>query len=91
MKTLAVVAVAGPVVTTLSLSGAAMPRPLGTSAGAASTPVAISAGNERACALLSGGTVKCWGDNRYGELGNGKAGSAYLYPYSFTPVAVKGL
>jgi alpha-tubulin suppressor-like RCC1 family protein len=55
-----------------------------------STAKAVSTGSRGSCALLAGGTIKCWGDNRYGELGNGKAGS-YLYPDSFTPVAVKGL
>jgi hypothetical protein len=35
-------------------------------------------------------TAKAVADNRYGELGTGKTGAS-LYPYSFTPVAVKGL
>ena len=49
------------------------------SAGVFSTPqsvvgltgvTSVAAGEEYACALLSGGTVYCWGNNTYGQLGN---------------------
>jgi alpha-tubulin suppressor-like RCC1 family protein len=66
-------AAAGAVVTTLLLSGGAMSRTFAVGVSAASSPVAISAGDERACALLGGGTIKCWGLNQYGQLGNGPA------------------
>ena len=66
----------------------------GTMTSSSSTPVAVSGlngvtaiatGFNSACALLSGGAVECWGDNTYGELGNGTTTS------SSTPVAVSGL
>ena len=41
----------------------------------------IAAGNDVSCAVLSGGTLSCWGDNFYGQLGIGSAG------YSATPIA----
>lgn len=34
-------------------------------------PVALALGNGFSCALGSNGIVKCWGDNQYGQLGQG--------------------
>ncbi len=48
-------------------------------------PSAIGAGGEHACAITNG-ALKCWGDNRYGELGAGTYSKQ-----SFVPVAVRGL
>ena len=36
-----------------------------------STAVKVNVGSLSACALLSNGTAACWGDNAFGELGNG--------------------
>ena len=51
---------------------------------------AVTTGAFFTCALLSGGTVDCWGDNSTGELGNGygNPGIAQSYP---TPVPVSGI
>lgn len=35
------------------------------------TVLSIAGGGEHTCALLSNGTVRCWGNNRHGGLGNG--------------------
>ncbi len=56
---------------------------------------AIAAGPDHNLALLSNGTVVAWGENTYGELGDGAstgpADCAGLLPCSARPVAVRGL
>ena len=47
--------------------------------------VALAAGRYHTCALFSGGPVLCWGDNSYGQIGDGTNNDA------FDPVAVSGM
>jgi alpha-tubulin suppressor-like RCC1 family protein len=57
--------------------------------GTGHTAKAIAAGSGHTCALLNDDSVKCWGDNAYGQLGLGDSGSGTrrLAPAE-TPVAL---
>jgi alpha-tubulin suppressor-like RCC1 family protein len=67
----------------------------GTTAAQSNTPISVTgltgiitglaAGERHTCALTSAGGVQCWGDNLYGQLGNGSNNP------SSTPVNVSGL
>ena len=45
--------------------------------------VAIAAGSSHTCAVLSGGGLRCWGSNLFGQLGTGDTMS------KITPTTVK--
>jgi len=49
------------------------------------TATSISSGVMHSCAVLTDKTVKCWGQNTYGQLGDGTTTS------SSTPVSVSGI
>lgn len=48
---------------------------IGCGEGACATIEALSARNDHGCVVLSGGAVKCWGNNRDGQIGNGLSGT----------------
>ena len=50
------------------------------------TATSISVGASHTCVTLTGGTIKCWGDNTYGQTGNGNNDTPQL-----TPVLVSGI
>ena len=53
-------------------------------ASALTTAAQVASGGRTTCAVMTGGNAYCWGDNTYGQLGNGTTTS------SATPVLVSG-
>lgn len=51
--------------------------------------IAIAAGFYHTCAVLESGSVRCWGNNEYGELGNGTTTAFGVA--NPTPVSVSGI
>ena len=52
--------------------------------------VSISISESTACGVSTEGDAYCWGDNRYGQLGIGSAGTDGGFAGSNSPVAVQG-
>jgi len=63
-------------------SSASVSSPVGVDLGANRTVAAVSAGNAHTCAILDNASLVCWGDNAYGQLGDGTTSD------SSTPVNV---
>src|SRR5439155_6724 len=59
------------------------------------TATAVTAGGYHACALLQNGSVRCWGQNDYGQLGDGAVITPQTRPPtprpSPNPVEVRGI
>jgi hypothetical protein len=53
--------------------------------GAGVSAIAIAAGLDHTCVIVIGGGVKCWGSNRYGQLGIGNTVD------QFSPADVPGV
>jgi Regulator of chromosome condensation (RCC1) repeat len=54
----------------------APPPPVDAATRPAPTPVRLVAAGDSTCALLSDHTVRCWGGNAHGQLGNGQTADA---------------
>ena len=52
------------------------PSPVLVDLGTDRTAVAVAAGNRNTCAILDDGSVKCWGEDSQGQLGNGASTTA---------------
>jgi alpha-tubulin suppressor-like RCC1 family protein len=55
--------------------------------GMESSVAIVAPGGAHACAMMTDGTVGCWGYNQYGQLGNGTTSQGNTE----TPVTVNGL
>jgi alpha-tubulin suppressor-like RCC1 family protein len=58
--------------------------------GLSSGVVALAAGESHSCAITSAGTVKCWGANAKGQLGNGSVAESHV-PVEVTALGVGNL
>ena len=62
-------------------SGPATPAAAGAvNLGSGRTAVAITAGETHTCAILDDGSVRCWGNNAYGQLGYGNTNDVGTTP-----------
>ncbi|MCP4752842.1 MAG: hypothetical protein GY866_18305, partial [Proteobacteria bacterium] len=62
-----------------------VPVPVSGIGGGSPAAIQVTTGAEHTCALLTDGTITCWGEGEYGRLGNGATTD------QTTPVAVNGI
>lgn len=62
---------------------------VGAEGGEAPPGAQLAVGNGTACAIVTGGAVRCWGSNQVGSLGNGTISTEL--PASGTPLSVAGI
>jgi len=74
----------------LDNDGEAIQQPASGLAAGFAGVLAIQAGRSHSCALLDGGTVRCWGHDTFGELGDGENG-VYARTYNPEPSTVVGV
>ena len=60
----------------------------GACADAASVGQVVSAGSTHSCRIAGDNKLTCWGDNKFGQLGNGEGGSIGTSPKARKPVKV---
>jgi alpha-tubulin suppressor-like RCC1 family protein len=68
------------IATNVTLCGA-LPSAAPISASSYDRIAQVSAGDSSTCALATSGFMYCWGDNSYGQLGDGTTGSYRMRPY----------
>ena len=68
-----------------STTNGLVPQPV---LGLNSNILAVAVGGYHACALTSAGSVKCWGRNNYGQIGDGTSGTSAT---KYAPTQVDGL
>jgi len=58
--------------------------------GGVADAVQVSAGGDHACARIADGTLRCWGWNGSGELGNGTVATAFTATPAVTVLGISG-
>ena len=64
--------------------------PVSIGLGTGRTAEAVAVHSAHTCALLDNGSVRCWGDDSYGDLGNGNAVSDSLTPSAHVDFGADG-